>query len=99
MTWTAKPVDPNDTHYLDVNILREDGLAVGVAVQNGDISPEEALENAYKMAAAPELLVVAKAVEQLALDALDLDDVAYAARDAALIHLARAAVAKAEGRA
>jgi len=58
VAWTiAKEID---TYFDDVNILREDGLAVGVAVQNGNITAEEALANARLMAAAPAMLAACK---------------------------------------
>ncbi|MGO4171605.1 hypothetical protein [Bosea sp. TAF32] len=53
--WHADPKAPEDSYFEDVSILREDGLAVGVAVHNGDISPEEVKANAFVMAAAPEM--------------------------------------------
>lgn len=59
--WIAKPVAPEETFFLDVNVVRPDGLAVGVAVQNGDITPEEAMATGLLFAAAPELLEAAQA--------------------------------------
>lgn len=39
--WRASKIDPEDTHFEDVNILNGSGLAVAVAVHNGDISPDD----------------------------------------------------------
>lgn len=44
-----------DGHFRDVNILRGDGLAVGYAVVNGNITEAEALATAHLFAAAPDL--------------------------------------------
>lgn len=57
--WVVTPKDGGIFH--DVNVCREDGLAVAVAVDNGDISPETALANAKLIAAAPDLLAACEA--------------------------------------
>ncbi len=53
--WHVDPKAP-EAFYEDVNILRHDGLAVAVALQNGNITGPEALEHARLIAAAPDLL-------------------------------------------
>lgn len=58
--WEADPVTDPDAYFSDVNILRDDGLAVAVAVQNGDIAPHQARANAHLIAAAPDLLRAVK---------------------------------------
>lgn len=52
--WRVSPVD-DGSYFNDVNILREDGLAVLVAVQNGNMTAEDAMRNARLGAAAPDL--------------------------------------------
>jgi hypothetical protein len=52
--WAARETE--DGYYADMNIVRSDGLAVGVAVMNGNITREETAANARLIAAAPELL-------------------------------------------
>ncbi len=59
--WTAQ--EPTDDVFPDINITRPDGLAVGVAVVNGDITLEEAKANAAMFAASLELLAFAKALD------------------------------------
>lgn len=51
--WRAVPAE--DSFFRDVNILQADGLAVGVALQNGDILPSQAERNGHLFAAAPDL--------------------------------------------
>ena len=63
--WHVDPKAPEESYFEDVNILREDGLAVAVAVHNGNIDPATVKANAHLIAAAPDLLEALK-------EALDL---------------------------
>ena len=93
-TWTFSPVPADETYFQDVNIRREDGLAVGVAVQNGDITPDQALANGRLMAAAPEAIAALRAQEDLSrrgLAFVSAGEIEHAKT------LRRAALAKADG--
>ena len=50
--WHVDPTAP-EAFYQDVNVLRHSGLAVAVALHNGDIAPAEVAANARLIAAAP----------------------------------------------
>jgi hypothetical protein len=99
--WRAQPATDPDWPVADVNILREDGLAVAVAVQNGDITAEEALAHGRLIATAPKLLKALRGLVRLA------DKPAQAFRDLADVETqcraawdeAREAVAQAVGEA
>ncbi|AKU43503.1 hypothetical protein CPT_Sansa99 [Caulobacter phage Sansa] len=52
--WHTGPQDAEE-HVQDINILRHDGLAVGVAVHNGDLTPQQVRQHADLMAAAPRM--------------------------------------------
>ena len=52
LPWTAQPSD--DEYFLDCNIVRADGLAVAVALVNGDITKAEADKTGRLIAAAPD---------------------------------------------
>ena len=60
--WHADPKTPEECYFEDVNILRHDGLAVIVAVHNGDIDPATVKANAFLAAAAPEMFDALKAI-------------------------------------
>lgn len=60
--WHVDPKAPEESFFEDVSILRHDGLAVAVAVHNGNILPPEPEANACLIAAAPDLLDALKAV-------------------------------------
>lgn len=60
--WHVDPKAPEESFFEDVSILRHDGLAVAVAVHNGDVLPPEPEANARLIAAAPDLLAVAQKV-------------------------------------
>lgn len=83
--WHADPKAPEDSYFEDVNILRPNGLAVAVAVHNGNISPDEVKANAFVLAAAPEMREA-------------LHDLLTRPTDGAARLRARAALAKADGR-
>lgn len=46
LPWHTNPKDAEESFFCDVNILRHDGLAVAVAVHNGDIEPDAVAANA-----------------------------------------------------
>jgi hypothetical protein len=54
--WHVSPKTAEESFFEDVSILRWDGLAVAVAVHNGNITPEEVVKTATLIAAAPALL-------------------------------------------
>lgn len=58
--WHVSPDAAEESYFQDVNILRHSGLAIAVAVHNGDIDPSEVKANAYLIAAAPNLLEALK---------------------------------------
>lgn len=59
--WHVDPTAP-EAYYQDVNVLRHSGLAVAVALHNGDIAPAEVEANARLIAAAPALLEALQAL-------------------------------------
>lgn len=92
--WHVDPKAAEESFFEDVSILRHDGLAVAVAVHNGDIVPPEPEANARLIAAAPDLLEALKLcvdnIQGIA-DEEDLPSTAIRAK-------ARAAIDRAEGR-
>ena len=93
--WHVDPKAAEESFFEDVSILRQDGLAVAVAVHNGDILPPEPEANALLIAAAPDLLEALKLfvrAEKMARDGNPPQDADK------LIDLGDAAIAKAEGR-
>ena len=90
--WHVDPTAP-EAYYQDVNVLRHSGLAVAVALHNGDIAPAEVEANARLIAAAPDLLEVAMRI-------LERGYVSEHIEEERGDHLALvAAIAKATGRA
>jgi hypothetical protein len=87
--WHVDPKAPEESYFEDLSILRPDGLAVAVAVHNGNITPDEVKANAFVLAAAPEMR------EALKLAKTWLEGWASAERELAIID---AALLKAEGR-
>lgn len=53
-----------ESYFDDVNVLRDDGLAVAVALHNGNIAPEETMANGKLIAAAPVMLAALKHAAQ-----------------------------------
>ena len=102
--WHVDPKAPEESFFEDVSILRHDGLAVAVAVHNGDIIPPEPEANARLIAAAPELLLAlhelleaySKPDERLCCDGRDCGCMGSTVHQQAE-HYARAAIAKATG--
>lgn len=102
--WTAQPKPQEETYFEDVNILRQDGLAVAVALVNGDITAEEAAANAAKIAAAPEMLEALRGIRSFAEEMIN--DAGADAQEGCSVSMAQmhrwsqviAAIAKAEGR-
>lgn len=61
-----------ESYFDDVNVLRDDGLAVAVALHNGNIAPEEAMANGKLIAAAPELLAELKGLHRAYVNLLEV---------------------------
>jgi hypothetical protein len=103
--WHVDPKSPEESFFEDVNVLRHDGLAVAVCVQNGDILPPEPEANARLIAAAPDLLVAladllhsySEPDRRLCCDGRDCGCMGATVQQQAE-HYARAAIAKAEGK-
>ncbi len=102
--WHVDPKSPEESFFEGVNILRHDGLAVAVALHNGDIFAPEHEANARLIAAAPELLLTlnelleaySKPDERLCCDGRDCGCMGSTVHQQAE-HYARAAIAKATG--
>lgn len=96
LPWIAEPLD-HDAHFEDINIVRPDGLAVAVALVNGNIHAEEAVANANLIAVAPELLKALMKAERMLVAAYGepSDTAMEGVVAASVIRLARAAIAKA----
>ncbi len=100
--WHVDPKAAEESFFEDVSILRHDGLAVAVAVHNGDIIPPEPEANARLIAAAPDLLEAlkpfAECCDSIGREIPDSKDTSSWTFQAGDFRRARAAIAKAEGR-